>query len=283
MLGDGKASRRADESRRGRDVDRARAVAAGPARVREEIVRPLERLVGGAERARRAGQLGRGLPLEPERDQHRGDSGLGESPVDERREQDLGFGFIQGRTGIEARQGRFHRLGEGGRGRNGRLGEIAGHVHFFENSRGERTKKPAGRRADRRGLEGPLEGRRHQRREAAAAEGLESHHQSQACWIARDDASAGTATSVSKRGANAVIPIKLGEVARRVKPESGRNSGFWAKSMKTDGPLMLKRLAEARPWRPPAPGPPRPRAPLRAGGGDSPRRRLCLPARPKPR
>ena len=70
-LATGRPAAAATKADRGRDVDRARSVAAGAAAVGEQIIGPREGLVGGAQRARRADQLVGRLALHPQRDQHR--------------------------------------------------------------------------------------------------------------------------------------------------------------------------------------------------------------------
>ena len=113
VLGDRQAGRGGGEGDGGRDVDRGRAVAAGAAAVGEEIIGPREISVGGAQRAGGAGQLRRGLALEPKSDQHGGDGGLGKPAGDQLGEQGFGFGLGERFAGVEPGQRRFGGVGFG--------------------------------------------------------------------------------------------------------------------------------------------------------------------------
>ena len=139
VLGDGQARRGGGEGDGGGDVDRGRAVAAGAAAVGEEIVGPGEIGVGGAQGAGGAGQLVRGLALEPESDQHGGDRGLGKLAGDKLGEQPLRFGFGQRFAGIEPGE---RGLGGRGFGRGKDVFRLRGHGVFPGS--GAQKKRPAG-------------------------------------------------------------------------------------------------------------------------------------------
>jgi hypothetical protein len=91
VLGDRQAAGGGDEGGRGRDVDQARAVAAGAAAIGEQIIGPLERQRGGEQAARGADHLLGGLALHPQRDQHAGDLGRLQPAEHQPLEQMLGI------------------------------------------------------------------------------------------------------------------------------------------------------------------------------------------------
>ena len=110
MLGDRQPRRRRDEGDGGGKVDRPRSVAAGAAAVGEEIIGPLERRIGGAQRAGGADQLLGRLALDLQRDEQGGDGRLVEPAGDELAEQGLG---LRGGEGLAVEQGGERRLGRG--------------------------------------------------------------------------------------------------------------------------------------------------------------------------
>ena len=142
VLGDRQARSGGDEGDRGRQVDRAGSVAAGAAAVGERIIGPLERRVGGAQRAGGADQLVGGLALDLEGDQQRGDRRLGQASGDELGKQ--GLALVPGKR-ASGEQGGQRLLGRFGLGwlrrRDGDLG-----VHEHGDDPGWRwgNKKPAG-------------------------------------------------------------------------------------------------------------------------------------------
>src|SRR6185503_3580048 len=113
VLGDRQARGGGDEGDGGRQVDRAGAVAAGAAAVGERVIGPLERRIGGAQRAGRADQLVGGLALVLEGDQQGGDRRLGEASGDELGKQGLALVPGERASGEQGGERLLGRLGLG--------------------------------------------------------------------------------------------------------------------------------------------------------------------------
>jgi hypothetical protein len=120
-----------------------KATAAGPAAVGEEVVRPRERRVGGAQGAGRAGQLLHRLAFEAKRDEHGGDARRLQTAFDQSAEQGLRIGFAERFAAIEAGERRVG-VGAGLRRFGHDSGEIVGTVHEGDPSEMRARKSPPG-------------------------------------------------------------------------------------------------------------------------------------------
>jgi hypothetical protein len=209
VLGDRQAGGGGGEGDRGGEVDRARPVAAGAAAVGEQIVRPVEGKIGGAQRAGGADQLLHRLAADLQRDQHRGDRRLVERAADERAEQQFGLVALERRPRIEQGQDVGFALPL-----RRRLGGEIGHVHGSNPAAdGQRKSPPVA--AGLVSIKGGLESRHHRCRRAASA-GL-PRHQSQARAAAAAGAGLRDAAMAIRLLIPFSIPIRRARVNRKVR------------------------------------------------------------------